>query len=218
MAGEIRLKAAAGLANVKALIVGDDGKVRNSADTMVELSTLTDAQFTAAWIAVPEKLTSDSTGTGLYVADHPAGLTQLARYDVIFVNDVTPTPASKCIGIQHDPTEYLAGQVADIYHAAIELTIDEANSRDEYTAVWFKNGVRITSGITLPKIQVIKRADGSDLVPQTAMAAIGSTGGLKYDEASNRITSGEAVLVVVTATIDGAARTFADVPARDSSA
>ena len=102
------------------------------------------------------------------------------------------------------------------YLAHIIFTDDEANSKDEYTVTWFKDGVRVTSGITVPKIQVIKRADGLDLVALTAMTQIGTTGSYKYDEATNRITSGEAVVVHVEATIDGAGRTFAKDVSRDS--
>ena len=105
-----------------------------------------------------------------------------------------------------------------LYHADIQLTVDETNSKDEYTVVWFKNGVRVTSGITVPKVQVVKRVDGTDLVAQTAMSQIGATGAYKYDEASNRITAGEAVFAVVTATIDGSGRSFPKVLTRDSSA
>jgi hypothetical protein len=105
----------------------------------------------------------------------------------------------------------------DVYHADVDLTVDAANSKDEYTATWLKNGVRISAGITVPKIQVVKRADGTDLVAQTAMTQIGATGSYKYDEAVNRITAGEAVLVLVTATIDAAGREFSRVLARDSS-
>ncbi len=105
----------------------------------------------------------------------------------------------------------------DVYHADIEVTIDETNSKDEYTVTWFKNGVRQTSGITVPKIQVVKRADGLDLVAQADMTQIGSTGSYKYDEDTDRLTAGEAALVVVSATIDASGRTFSRIVTRDSS-
>lgn len=104
----------------------------------------------------------------------------------------------------------------DVYHADIDLTIDDANSQDEYTVQWIKNGAPVTSGITVPKIQVVKRADGTDLIAATAMTQIGSTGSYKYTEATNRITAGEAVVVVVTATIDSATRTWKRPAGRDA--
>ena len=112
-------------------------------------------------------------------------------------------------------TNNILTQVADIYHADIELTIDDSNSQDEYTIRWFKNGSRITSGITVPQIQVTKRTDGTDLIPQTSMSEIDSTGAQKYDEATNRITEGEAVEVIITATIDSSTRTWSDIVFRD---
>jgi hypothetical protein len=108
--------------------------------------------------------------------------------------------------------------IADVYHADILLTIDGTNTQDEYTVTWFKNGARVTSGITSPVIQVVKRADGTDLVAEVAMSQIGATGSYKYDDGSNRTTAGEAVLVIASATIDAATRSFARVASRDSSA
>jgi hypothetical protein len=101
----------------------------------------------------------------------------------------------------------------NVYHADIRVTIDTSN--DEYTITWFKDGVRVTSGITSPTIQVIKRADGTDLVASTAMTQIGSTGSYKYDEPTNRMTDGESVIAVTAATIDSGSRAFSAVLTRD---
>ncbi len=106
----------------------------------------------------------------------------------------------------------------DVYHADILLTVDEANTRDEYTITWFKNGVAVTSGITSPTLQVVKRADGTDLIASTTPTQIGSTGSYKHDESSGRITAGEATLVIAGATIDGSPRSFRLLVGRDSSA
>lgn len=105
----------------------------------------------------------------------------------------------------------------DVYHADIDLTIDTTNTKDEYTATWFKNGVRLTSGIITPTIRVIKRIDGTDLIATQAMTQIGTTGSYKFDaEIPNRIIGGDAVLVVVSATIDSGARSFVRLRSRDS--
>lgn len=103
---------------------------------------------------------------------------------------------------------------AAVYVALIEFTQDA--SADEFTVTWFKNGAPVDSGITSPTIQIVKRADGTDLVAETAMTEIGSTAGYKYDEATNRLTDGEAVLVIVGATIDGGGRTFRAIMTRDA--
>ena len=51
-------------------------------------------------------------------------------------------------------SEIVAAQ-ANVYHADLQLTLDDTNSQDEWTVVWFKNGIRQTSGITSPQIQLV---------------------------------------------------------------
>lgn len=107
----------------------------------------------------------------------------------------------------------------DLYHADIQLHIDEANTQDEWTVTAFKNGVRLTSGVTSPTIQVVKRADGTDLVAATALTEIGTTESFKKDcVTTERTTAGEAVVAIFSATIDGGTRTFSRVVGRDSTA
>ena len=109
----------------------------------------------------------------------------------------------------------LNSMVSDLYTAQIDFNRDQTNSKDEYAVIWFKNGIRITSGITSPTIQVVKRVDGTDLVASASMTAVGTVG-FKYDEATNRLTLGESAFVVCGATIGGSARTFAKLVGRDS--
>lgn len=107
----------------------------------------------------------------------------------------------------------------DLYHADINLSVDEANTQDEYTITAFKNGVRLTSGVTSPTIQVVKRADGTDLIAATALTEIGSTESFRYNATTTaRITAGEAVIAIFSATIDAGTRTFSRVLSRDSAA
>lgn len=112
-----------------------------------------------------------------------------------------------------------SGNIAEaVYHADIQFNRDEANTQDEYTVTWFKNAVRVASGITSPTIQVVKRVDGTDLVAATAMTQIGTTGSYKYDASgAERQTLGESSIVIVAATIDGGSRAFSRVLGRDSS-
>ena len=108
--------------------------------------------------------------------------------------------------------------VSDVYHARIDFNLDENNTQDEYNVMWYKNGVRVTSGITSPTVQVIQRSDGNDLIPATGMTEVGSTHYFKYDDGTNRITNGEGYVVVAAATIDGEARSFARWVSRDVTA
>ena len=103
----------------------------------------------------------------------------------------------------------------NIYRADIDLSITD--TKDEYTVIWFKNGFKITSGITTPTIRVIKQVNGVDLIPTVAIQELGSTGRYKHDEIINRIVVGEVVLVIVRATIDSGRRSFSQLISRDSS-
>lgn len=95
----------------------------------------------------------------------------------------------------------------DLYTASISMIKD--STTDEYTIQWFKNGIPITSGITSPTIQVIKRSDGTNLIASTALTQIGSTGAYKYDATTTaRLASGDSAVVVVTATIDASSRVW----------
>jgi hypothetical protein len=102
----------------------------------------------------------------------------------------------------------------DVYHADIQFTKD--STTDQYTVTWFKNGVRITSGITSPTLQVVNRADGTNLIAASAMTQIGSTGSYKLDSTGSRQTIGVAYPVIAAATIDGATRSFSWILGRDS--
>ena len=111
-----------------------------------------------------------------------------------------------------------AATVADTYWARVDYNKDAANSQDEYTVVWYKNGTVQTSGITNAQITVVKRLDGTALVATTNMTQVGSTGVYKYDEATAEQTAGEPSIVTVTATIDSNTRTWKEVVGRDSNA
>lgn len=103
----------------------------------------------------------------------------------------------------------------DVYHADIQFTRDQANTTDEWTVTWYRNGVA-TAPTGTPTIQIVKRVDGTDLVAAANMTQIGATSSFKYDEATNRITVGEAVIAIAAATVNGGARTFRKLIGRDS--
>jgi hypothetical protein len=107
----------------------------------------------------------------------------------------------------------------DIYPADVQFTVDGADSRDEYTVTWYRNGTVLTVGLSAASIEVLKRSDASSLITAgTALAPIGDSGAYKYDESQNRLTPGDAAIVTVTATIDGQARTWRRIVTRDSAA
>jgi hypothetical protein len=215
MVGEIRFKTDSGLSNVKAAIVGVSGEVWTGSN-MVESSGITTLAWQSGLITCPELFTSNPEGLGFYQANWPNTLTKDALYTCIFYNDALPSPSGSHIGIQDDPTEYHTAKIKNVYHAYIDTSIDDVNGQDEYTVVWFNDSERVTSNITNATIQVINRSDGTDLIAESSMTQIGSIGSYKYDESSNRMTAGEAVLIVVSATINGSSQSFAAIASRDS--
>lgn len=155
---------------------------------------------------------ADTNPTELAATDHPGvyvfDLTAAeTNGDVLCVSATSTTD-----GVQLNPQIVYtlpADLDDDIYIAQVDRVIDDANARDEYTVVWYRDGVPVTSGITLPKIQVVQRSDGSDLVTESAMTQIGSTAYYKYDATGDgRSSQAETVIVVVKATIAGSERTF----------
>lgn len=106
----------------------------------------------------------------------------------------------------------------DIYHADINFIVDNTNSQDKYEVTWYKNDTMLSSGITSPTIQVIKRTDASNLIASTSMTEVGSTGTYKYTATSTaRQTAGELYRVYVTASINGVTRPWSKNIGRDAS-
>jgi hypothetical protein len=104
----------------------------------------------------------------------------------------------------------------DTYQADVELIDDDTGTTDRYSVTFFKNGEPILSGITSPTIQVIKDADGTDLVASVALTEVGSLGHFRHAEATNRIVAGASYKAKVQATIASATRTWIRVVGRDT--
>ena len=109
----------------------------------------------------------------------------------------------------------ISTNLAAIYPADVQVTFDDADAQDSYTVIWFENGTPVSDGITSPLIEVINQADGTDLISQTAMVEVGSSGVYKHDEATHRIIAGQPVIVTVTATINAGTRTWSKIVGRD---
>jgi len=104
------------------------------------------------------------------------------------------------------------------YQAKVDVIDDDGagTPADRYVVVWYLNSQPITAGITDPKIQVIKVADGADLIAESDMTQIASLGMYRYDETTNRMVDGAAYVVKATATIASATRTWYQIVGRDS--
>lgn len=107
-----------------------------------------------------------------------------------------------------------ATYAVDNYHAQVGFTRDQANTRDEYLVQWTKNGLPVA--VTSPSI-VVTLETSANLIDSTAMTAVGPTGACKLIAVTNkRQTTGQPVIVTVTATIDGSPRTWQGPLGRDS--
>lgn len=101
----------------------------------------------------------------------------------------------------------------DLYTAKVLLVDDDAGAVDRYVVSWFRNGVVDVTG-TDPKIQVVRVSDGADLVAETSMTEIGSTGRFRFDS-SSRVVSGQTYLAIVSVTLDGSVRSWDQPVGRD---
>jgi hypothetical protein len=104
-----------------------------------------------------------------------------------------------------------------IHHADIHYMYDSVSNEDKYTAIWYRNAEMIpTYPVFNTFITVINYDTGSTLINNQAMSYIAGTGfstvqgdeALKYTETSNLQTQGVPYLVTVSASLDGATRTF----------
>ncbi len=193
---------------------------RISGASLVDPSTISAANWpTTGIVTLPELVTSDAAGVGRYAEDSPytgAGIQHWKIYTAApAIGDRPVTLVDLNVAAVGDAMTLAASE--QVYHALIDLTRDAANTRDEYTVGFQRDLVLLTSGVTSPTIQVIKRADGADLVAQTALTQIGSTGMYTYNASgAERLTLGESAIVVVRATVDAAVRTIYKVVARDA--
>jgi hypothetical protein len=120
------------------------------------------------------------------------------------------------VGRVTDPVDLPDG--TDVYHAAINYTVDDNSGVDEYTVNWFKNGQRVelpNSGHQAT-IKVVTRA-GDTLIDDEDMTVVSGTGIAIYNAMSTeRLSAGMAALVIVEALIDGSTRSFAGIVSRDA--
>lgn len=168
------------------------------------------------WLSYAIPLAQLDADSGIFAADLPAGLSVQQSFDYLVYQQSGDQPA------ETDPLAAVGATHAvpiDVYFADIHCARDprSATPRDEYTLVWFKNGLPVVAGISGATLQVVRRSDGSNLLGPTALTQIATTGAWKLDATgSARQTPGDAVLAVATATIDGQSRTWHKVLGKDS--
>lgn len=124
-------------------------------------------------------------------------------YDVAIYQQLGGNPAAgdPLLGAGHYVEEYWA-----------DISYSRSSAADQYAVQWFRGAAPITSGATDPTITV--RTDSEELFSGVAMTAAGGGHFVAEADLADRLAAGDVALVTVTATIDGATRTFRRAVAR----
>lgn len=120
----------------------------------------------------------------------------------------------------HTAAASFGGLVGSTIYTAKAVVIDDnAASLDRYVVTWFANGAPVTSGVSSPTLRVVRVTDGTDLIASSPMVEIApGLSRFRFDASgSQRLVDGAAYIALVTATIDGAARSWDQPVGRDSS-
>lgn len=149
-------------------------------------------------------------GAGIYKLTLTASEMNADRIAVVVVDQTSPR--------DWEDQAILIATYADTYQAKVWLIDDDSGTTDRYLVAFFKNGMPLAAAsITSPQIQVFKAADGNNLIAATALAQIGAQDAYRYDATgTSRVTGGAGYIARVTATIDGATRTWLQPVGRDS--
>lgn len=164
------------------------------------------------WASGGWKLIDDSAYKGLYEFGIP---------DAALVNAPQPAEAPAYVDIHVTASDAFdtimrVHLTQNVYHADVNLVLDDTNSQDEWIVKWFKNGVPLpSSDVTNPIIIIVDLA-GTSLTTGASMTAINSNFFIYNATGTERLTAGQTAVVTVSATIDSSTRTYDRVVGRDS--
>jgi hypothetical protein len=198
----------------------------SDADTTPRYWVFRDAATTGVTPALAGAFLTFRTGfAGHYYGSFTAGtgnnFATGSYYNILVsgaVANITRYQAVRTFYVESNSLDDIANINADTYFADINYNMDDINLRDEFTVCWYKNGAPY-SGFTSPTIQIINRSDGSDFLASTSMSGIGSPVlAARYNttSTSQRLLEGDAYLIVTTASIDSATRTWYRLVSRDA--
>ena len=109
-------------------------------------------------------------------------------------------------------------QLRHLYYADIKLTKDAANTRDEYSVSWFRDGLVLTSGaVSVPRISAYDNITGTVLFQNQELSSTATNdGGSHYIENTTLAVSGQPYLVRVSGIIDNSMRQWKKIVGIDS--
>lgn len=156
----------------------------------------------------------DSLGTG----NIPVNVEYLRATRASGTNGIFQSDIRLLNGVAVSGVDVITASGNTVYYADVRFHKDNSNSRDEWTSTWFRNDSPLPSAeVITPVLHVIGVTTGSDLIASSGMAHVSiSIGTVKYYENTNRTTAGENYIAKVTASIDGATRTWQKLVGRDS--
>lgn len=139
-------------------------------------------------------------------------------------NDSSSTSSSS-----EESLTYLAGfainpeeceYVKALYHAEIDLVIDDANGVDRWTVAYFKNGVQIRyheEGFA-DQLLNVRDENGVSVLASVSLTQVSGTSNFwrYYATGAERSSPGDNLTAVARATIDGALREFPRILGRDN--
>jgi len=110
------------------------------------------------------------------------------------------------------------GLAADlhVYDIVLDFDKDDGNAKDRYGVSFLRNGVVLTSGVTVAKLTVWEPSAPTTLIDAADLVDDGSHKYGYVAETTERISLGLLYLVTITATIGGAGRTFRRYVKRDA--
>lgn len=151
--------------------------------------------------------TEATNDPGGYSFDLSQAETNCHKYKLSGYSD---TPGTDVVG----GTYFTTVRIEDVYNAKIICERDLATPIDMYLVLWFKNGVLVVSGITLPKVSAVQVSNSSAMFTDQAMTSVDV--GFKFSTAI-QITPGDGAEILVKATIDAVERIDASWFTRDAS-
>jgi hypothetical protein len=100
MSGELNIKYSATGKTILALILGSDRTTRWNGAAMVNIASVSAANWTTGMVTLAEQQTSDSAASATYVGNFPAGITNPGEYAVEYYLSTAATPGSQAVGVQ----------------------------------------------------------------------------------------------------------------------
>ncbi|MBP9035255.1 MAG: hypothetical protein KBG29_15245, partial [Pseudomonadales bacterium] len=109
----------------------------------------------------------------------------------------------------------IGGTGLHVYWAEIELRLGEDGGMDRWSVLWYRDGVLLTTGVSDAALTVQRATTGAPLLNGVSLTDIGGGHFLYSSEDTDRIDLGTPYIATVSATIDGATRTWSKPIGRD---